>query len=61
LWLGLTLAFEFLAGHYLFRQSWDRLLADYNVARGRIWPLVLVVTAAAPFWAARARRVFHLG
>ncbi len=53
LWLCLTLAFEFLAGHYVFGQSWDRLLADYNLAQGRIWPLVLVTTAAAPVWAAR--------
>jgi hypothetical protein len=48
LWLGLTLAFEFLAGHYLFRDPWDRLLADYNVAQGRIWILVLVTTVVAP-------------
>ena len=32
IWLGLTLLFEFGAGHYLFRQPWRRLLADYNLA-----------------------------
>jgi hypothetical protein len=47
-WLTLTLAFEFLAGHYLFGTSWEDLLADYNVFRGRIWMLVLVTTALAP-------------
>ena len=31
LWLALTVAFEFLAGHYLFGQPWERLLADYSV------------------------------
>jgi hypothetical protein len=56
LWLALTLAFEFLAGHYLFGSSWDRLLADYNVLRGRIWIAVLVTTAVAPFIAARLQR-----
>jgi hypothetical protein len=50
-WLGLTVAFEFLAGHYVFKNSWDRLLADYNVLRGRVWILVLVTTFAAPIWA----------
>src|SRR4051812_4505562 len=30
-WLLLTLAFELLAGHYLFHNSWPSLLADYNV------------------------------
>jgi len=47
-WVLLTLAFEFLAGHYLFHNSWSNLLADYNVLRGRIWPLVLITTLVAP-------------
>jgi len=50
-WLGLTLAFEFLAGHYLFGNSWERLLADYNLLRGRVWILVLLATLFAPAWA----------
>jgi hypothetical protein len=33
LWFGLTAAFEFLAGHYLFGNPWSRLLEDYNVFR----------------------------
>ena len=48
LWVVLTLAFEFLAGHYVFGNPWSRLLADYNVFRGRIWLLVIVTTALAP-------------
>ena len=47
-WLLLTLAFEFLAGHYLFHHAWSSLLADYNVLRGRIWVLVLITTLVAP-------------
>ena len=50
-WLALTLAFEFLAGHYLFGSSWDKILADYNLLRGRVWVLVLLVTLFAPAWA----------
>jgi hypothetical protein len=30
-WTLLTIAFELLGGHYLFRNSWERLLADYNL------------------------------
>jgi len=56
-WVALTVLFEFGAGHYLFRQSWERLLADYNLAKGRIWILVLIVTAKAPLIAAKARGV----
>lgn len=48
LWLVLTLAFEFLGGHYLFNAPWERLLVDYNLAQGRIWVLVLICTLVAP-------------
>ncbi len=48
LWVGLTLAFEFLVGHFLFRTSWEQLVADYNVARGRVWVLVPITTLLAP-------------
>ena len=54
LWLGLTLAFEFLAGHFLFHRPWPALLADYDLSRGRIWSLVLVVTFLAPTLCRRA-------
>lgn len=49
-WVMLTLAFEFLAGHYLFGNPWQKLLEDYNVLRGRIWVLVPIVTLLAPLW-----------
>ena len=54
-WLGLTLAFEFLAGHVLFGRPWTVLVADYRLDQGRIWPLVLVATLVAPPLAARLR------
>jgi len=52
-WLGLTVAFEFLAGHYLFGNPWDVLFADYNFRQGRIWLLVLLATFLAPIAAYR--------
>jgi hypothetical protein len=58
LWLVLTLAFEFLVGHYLFRKPWAVLLEDYNVAQGRIWVVVLVVVLLAPRWTAHLRGLF---
>ena len=54
-WLALTVAFEFGAGHYLFGTTWEALLADYDVSRGRVWPLVLVATLLAPLLAAWGR------
>ena len=55
-WLACTVAFEFLAGHYVFRSPWEKLLAEYQVQHGRIWVLVLVVTFSAPLWAFSQRR-----
>jgi len=55
LWLVLTLAFEFGAGHYLLHKPWPVLLEDYDVSRGRIWPAVLIVVLLAPLWTARTR------
>lgn len=57
-WLALTLAFEFFFG-YVSDQSWETLLAEYNLPRGRLWPLVLLTTLLAPWlWGiARSGRV----
>jgi hypothetical protein len=52
-WLGLTVAFEFLAGHYLFGHPWGVLFADYDLLEGRIWVLVLVATFLSPIAAYR--------
>ena len=57
LWLILTVAFEFLFGHYVGRASWDALLEDYNLLEGRLWPFVLVAVAVAPWaWGRFLRR-----
>jgi hypothetical protein len=55
LWLALTLTFEFVVGHYGLGKPWTELLADYDVRRGRIWVVVLLVTFLAPLWTARLR------
>lgn len=47
-WLVLTVAFEFLFGHYVVGHAWARLLHDYNLLAGRVWALVLIWIAAAP-------------
>jgi hypothetical protein len=52
-WLVLTVAFEFLFGHYVARMSFASLAAEYDVARGRLWPLVLVTVLVAPWIASR--------
>nr|WP_298793843.1 hypothetical protein [uncultured Allomuricauda sp.] len=48
-WLTLTIIFEFLFGHYVAGHSWDRLLQDYNILKGRVWVLVLIWILIAPY------------
>jgi hypothetical protein len=49
LWTALTVAFEFLFFHYVGGHSWSELLANYNVLKGRVWIVVLVWVAIAPY------------
>lgn len=48
-WLMFTLLFEFTFGHYLAGHSWARLLQDYNLLAGRVWPLFLLWVAVMPY------------
>ena len=49
IWLCLTVAFEFLFGHYVANHPWSKLFQDYNLLSGRLWALVLLAVAAAPY------------
>lgn len=48
-WLIITIAFEFLFGHFIMRHSWQNLFYDYNLLKGRFWILVLVWVAISPY------------
>ncbi|AFY69814.1 hypothetical protein Pse7367_1525 [Thalassoporum mexicanum PCC 7367] len=48
IWLLMTIAFEFGFGHYVMQHPWTKLLADYNLRRGRVWPLFLLWLTVAP-------------
>ncbi len=39
-WFILTLGFEFIAGHYLFKKSWEELLENYKINKGKLWILI---------------------
>jgi hypothetical protein len=56
-WLGMTVAFEFGFGRAVAKESWEDLLADYNVARGRLWPLVLAWIGVGPVVTRKLRNV----
>jgi len=48
-WMLLTVAFEFLFFHYVGGHSWQVLLANYDMSAGRLWPLILLWVAVAPY------------
>jgi multidrug transporter EmrE-like cation transporter len=58
IWVTMTILFEFVAGHYLFGNSWDKLIADYNIFKGRIWILIPITTLVSPYIANRLIPVF---
>ncbi len=54
-WLCLTLVFEFTFGRIVQGKPWPELFEAYMFKDGNIWPIVLLVTALAPYVAARIR------
>lgn len=49
MWLLMTIIFEFLFGHFVMGNSWEKLFADYNLLKGRLWVIVLVWTIISPY------------
>lgn len=49
IWLIITVIFEFFFGHYVMKNPWSRLLYDYNILEGRVWIIILIWTAIAPY------------
>ena len=49
IWFLLTIGFEFLFGHYIMKHPWSKLLADYNILKGKMWGLVLICILIAPW------------
>lgn len=52
-WFCGTIIFEFIFGHYVFGNSWEKLFSDYNILQGRVWSLVLLVTLIGPYLVGR--------
>ena len=55
-WFTLTIAFEFLFGHYVDGASWSALLSNYDVTAGRLWILVPLTMGSGPVLAGRLQR-----
>jgi hypothetical protein len=57
-WVVLTLAFEYLFGHYVAGRPWQDIHRIFNPIEGDLFSVVLVVTALSPWLAARLRGLF---
>jgi hypothetical protein len=54
-WVGLTLTLEFALGRMMMGLSWNRILSDYDLLRGGLMPVGLLVMFLSPliavhFW-----------
>jgi len=47
-WVILTVLFEFVFGHHVVGHPWGKLLADYNILKGRLWSLFLLTELISP-------------
>ena len=56
-WVVLTLAFEFLFGHFVMGKSWQEIVQVFNIKKGDVFIVVLIVTAVSPWLAARIREL----
>jgi hypothetical protein len=48
MWVIISIVFEFGFGHYVMGDTWAWMIANYDVARGRLWVLILVCELLAP-------------
>ncbi|MFM7219505.1 MAG: hypothetical protein ACKO21_04695 [Nodosilinea sp.] len=55
LWLALMLTFEFGLGHWVFRFSWRRLTADFDLCKGGLLSLGMAVLFLTPLITAKLR------
>lgn len=56
-WVLLTLSFELLFGHYVAGKSWHEIMKVFNIQKGDLFLLVLVVAAISPWLAAKVRGI----
>jgi hypothetical protein len=57
MWLFLALVFEISLGRFVFDYSWERIGADFNILKGGLLPLGLLILALSPLIAARVRKI----
>ena len=54
-WIILTLAFEYLFGHYVMGMPWHEINHVFELQNGNLFTVVLIVTALSPWTAAKLK------
>jgi hypothetical protein len=57
IWLFLTVAFEVFFGRFVVGLTWERIASDYNLLKGGLMPLGLLVLLVSPVIAVKLRAV----
>jgi len=57
-WLVLTLFFEFIFGYFVADKSFREVIEIFNILKGNLFIVVLLVTAISPVIAAKVRGVW---
>ena len=57
LWVAFTLAFELLFGHFVLNKPWQEIIRVFDIRNGDLFTVVLLITAVAPWLAAKARGI----
>jgi hypothetical protein len=56
-WVGLTVGFEILLGRFVLGYSWERIASDYDLLRGGLLPIGLLILMLSPLIAAKVRGI----
>ena len=54
-WVFMTLLFEFIFGHYVMGKSWSTLLQVFDIRKGDLMIVVLLVSLISPLFVARIK------
>jgi hypothetical protein len=57
LWSGLMFGFEIFLGRFVMGLSWERILSEYNLLKGGLMAIGLLVLTLSPLIAAKVRRI----
>lgn len=54
-WVFMTLSFECLFGHYIMGKSWSDILQVFNIMKGNLFIIVLIVSLFSPLLVAKIK------